>query len=204
MRIALIVEGKTEIAFIPYLRVFLENRIAGHMPKLFTVPYDGRIPTEGKLKREVNLLLSDRYRPCDAVIALTDVYTGSPLEFLDASDAKQKMRTWVGNENRFYPHAAQYDFEAWLLPFWDEIQRLAGHNQASPAINPETVNHMNPPAHRLREIFRAGSKNRAYVKPRDAQRILRGKNLLISAQACPELKSFLNTILGLCGAVLIP
>jgi len=110
------------------------------------------------------------------------------------------MRDWVGDDERFHPHAAQYDFEAWLLSYWSEIQKLAGHNRAAPGSLPEQVNHDNPPAHRIKEIFRAGSRGKAYVKPRDASRILRGKDLLDSAQACPELKAFLNTILNLCGA----
>jgi hypothetical protein len=59
------------------------------------------------------------------VIALTDVYTGTD-DFLDAADAKQKMRAWVGKNDRFHPHVAQHDFEAWLLPFWTDIQSLAG------------------------------------------------------------------------------
>jgi hypothetical protein len=204
MRIALIVEGKTEMAFLPYLRAFLQTRLSGMMPKVIPFPYDGRIPTEGKLKRVVENLLNDRKRPVDAVLALTDVYTGTtPPAFNDAADAKQKMREWVGYNDRFYPHAAQYDFEAWLLPFWDEIQKLAGHNTAAPGGSPESINHHNPPAHRIKDVFRIGGKGRAYVKPRDAARILRGKDLLISAQACPELKLFLNTILILCGGTTV-
>jgi hypothetical protein len=37
-----------------------------------------------------------------------------------------------------------------------------------------------------------------YVKTRDADRILRGQDLLVAAKACGELKAFLNTILKLC------
>ena len=33
------------------------------------------------------------------------------------------------------------------------------------------------------------------IKTRDADRILRGQNLLVAANACAELKAFLNTIL---------
>ena len=83
------------------------------MPKLDFVPHDGRIPTGGKLKRVVENLLNDRKQPAVAVIALTDVYTGTtPPEFPTAADAKQKMREWVGAEPRFYPHVALHDFEA--------------------------------------------------------------------------------------------
>ena len=49
-----------------------------------------------------------------------------------------------------------------------------------------------------------GKSRDSYVKPRDAQRILRENDLLVSANACPELKAFLNTILGLCGGEAIP
>lgn len=198
MRIALIVEGDTEKVFIPFLRTFLEERLRGNMPRLHANKYDGRIPTGEKLERRVVNLLADNY---DHVIALTDVYTGTiPPEFADADEAKRKMREWVGSEPRFHPHAAQYDFEAWLLPYWPEIQRLAGHNRKSPPGNPETVNHNNPPAHRISEIFRIGKNGRAYVKPRDAACILRTQDLALAVNACAELKSLVNCILQLCDA----
>jgi hypothetical protein len=78
------------------------------------------------------------------VIALTDVYTGT-RDFVDALDAKSQMRAWVGNNSSFYPHAAQHDFEAWLLPYWSEIQKIAGHNRKAQRGLPETVNHNHPP-----------------------------------------------------------
>lgn len=205
MRIAIIVEGKTERAFMPYLRGYLETRLAGQMPRLDPVPYDGRIPTDDKLKRVVVNLLTNRNRPADHVIALTDVYTGThPPEFTDAADAKGKMRRWVGDDPRFHPHAAQYDFEAWLLPYWETIQRLAGHNRAAPGGSPEDVNHTNPPAHRLREIFQIGDCRDSYVKPRDAGRILKESDLPVAVSRCPELKAFVNTILAVSGGATVP
>jgi Domain of unknown function (DUF4276) len=204
VKIAILVEGKTEKAFIPLLRAFLQNRLPGHMPKLDCVPCDGRLPTSEKLKRIVERLLDDKKRPADAVIALTDVYTGgTPPDFIDATDAKNKMRQWVGDEERFFPHAAQYEFEAWLLPYWDEIQKLAGSTRSVPSGAPETVNHLKPPAYRINEVFRTGLKKKHYIKSRDGGRILRDKDLTISAKACPELKSFLNTILTLCEGQII-
>lgn len=203
MKIAIIVEGKTETAFIPHLRKYLESRLAGRMPKLDITPYDGRIPTGEKLRRLVEKLLSGP-SAADYVIALTDVYTGSrPPVFADANDARNKMRQWVGQEERFHPHAAQYDFEAWLLPYWATIQRLAGHNKAAPGGNPEDVNHDNPPAHRLMEMFRIGKCRDCYVKPRDAQRILRENDLATAITQCPELKALVNTILTVCGGTVV-
>ncbi|CAN2042390.1 DUF4276 family protein [Candidatus Magnetomoraceae bacterium gMMP-15] len=195
MKISVLIEGKTELAFKPHLNKFLKSRLAGNMPKIRFISYDGRIPKQNKLKRVVeNLLNSDR---CDAVIALTDVYTGTN-DFKDAEDAKYKMKQWVGNISKFYPHVAKYDFEAWLLPYWSVIQKLAKHNKSKPGNKPEDVNHSKPPSRHLMEIFEAGKCRKSYNKPRDANRILKGQDILISAQACPELKQFLNTIIRCC------
>jgi Domain of unknown function (DUF4276) len=197
VRIAILIEGGTEKAFFPVLRDFLAAQLAGRMPNLDRVPYDGRIPKGDQLRRRVTNLLRGR-SAADVVIALTDVYTGS-RDFQDADDAKAKMRAWVGEEPRFHPHVALHDFEAWLLPFWPAIQELAGSDRAPPAVHPETVNHIRPPARVLAEIFRTGVRGKAYAKTRDALRILRNKDLAVAANACPELRSFLNTILTLAG-----
>ncbi len=114
MRIAILVEGATEVAFKEKLRVFLVGHLGQSMPRLDFKPQAGRIPKEAKLRRVVeNLLDNDGY---DAVIALTDVYTGTG-DFQTATDAKNKMTDWVDNNPRFYPHTALHDFEAWLLPY---------------------------------------------------------------------------------------
>jgi hypothetical protein len=199
LKIAILVEGKTEQAFKPYLLDFLRNRLAGRMPLLDFFPCHGRIHTGEKLRRTVEDLLTKGRYPADAVIALTDVYTGTK-DFTDAADAKKKMDAWVGNNSKLHPHAAQYDFEAWLLPFWKDFQELAGHNRAAPSGPPESVNHKRPPSYRIREIFELGTRRDSYSKVRDAARILRGKDLTTAALQCPELRALLNTILTLSGA----
>ena len=202
MKIAVLVEGATEKAFKPILEDFLKQRLQQQMPKLKFIPYDGRIPKAEKLKRIVENLLTGR-DAYDAVIALTDVYTGTN-DFADAADAKAKMIAWVENNPKFYPHAAQYDFEAWLLPYWSTIQRLAKHNKSVPVGLPEQVNHNNPPSYRIREIFEIGKCKRSYSKVRDAATILRKNNLMDAVNLCYELKALLNTILSLCESDLIP
>jgi hypothetical protein len=197
VKIAILVEGRTERAFLPHLRVFLKVRLEGRMPNLDPFLYDGRIPKEAKLRRTVENLLIGRNR-ADAVIALTDVYTGTQ-DFQDAADAKAKMRAWVGQNNRFHPHVAQHDFEAWLLPYWSEIQNVAGHNRNAPPGAPESIDHNRPPSYHIKEIFRIGTCRDGYSKVRDANRILLNKDLAIAAATCPELKAFLNTILVLSG-----
>jgi hypothetical protein len=199
VKIAILVEGQTEKAFMPHLRVFLVRRLAGRMPNLDPFLYDGRVPKGEKLRRAVENLLAGN-RPADAVIALTDVHTGTK-DFLNAADAKTKMRNWVGPNPKFHPHVAQHDFEAWLLPYWEEIQRVAGHTKGPPHGAPETVDHLHPPSHHVREIFRIGTCRDGYSKVRDVGRILKDQDLAIAATQCPELKAFLNTIFTLCGAL---
>jgi hypothetical protein len=198
LKISILVEGKTETAFKPHLTAFLERWLSGRMPRLDMFPYHGRIPRGDNLRRKVENLLAVGKPPSDAVVALTDVYTGTD-DFVNAADAKDKMRKWVGSVGAFHPHAAQYDFEAWLLPFWTEIQNLAGHNRNPPTGPPENVNHQRPPSYHIKEMFRIGTCRDNYSKPRDANRILRGKDLSIAAEKCPELRAFLNSILTLSG-----
>ena len=196
MRIVLIVEGRTEEVFLSALRRFLLARLAGKMPRSEPNRQDGLIPSGHELKKLVDRHLNEG---ASAVIALTDV---SPV-FTDATDAKNKMRQWVGDERRFHPHAAQHDFEAWLLPYWDQIRKITGCSRNAPPGNPELVDHNSPPSERVREAFRTGTKTknrRSYVKTRDAKLILGGQDLTVAATQCNELKAFLNTILTLCGA----
>jgi hypothetical protein len=204
MKIAILVEGQTERAFKPFLIEFLKQHLAGKMPSLDFVPQDGGLPTGDKLRRVVANLLSGGSHASDAVIALTDVYTGSvPPKFATAADAKQKLTAWAGNPANFYAHVALHDFEAWLIPFWTKIQKLAKSDRARPANNPESINHNHPPAYRLREIFRVGGCKKDYSKVIDTPRILRGEPLLTAISECSELKLFVNRIIGLSGGAMI-
>ena len=201
VRIAIIVEGETETAFATCLRGFLKTKAPDKMPKLVFRPQGGHVPTNEKLRRIVRDLL-DREN-CDAVIALTDVYK-APYDseredlFKDAAEAKRKMREWVGDEARFFPHTAQHEFEAWLLPYWEKIDALSKRKSSIiPNRNqPEKVNHGKSPGKWLEQLFRDGT-GREYDKVIDGAKILNGQDLAIAAAACPELKAFLNTLLDL-------
>ena len=200
MKISLIIEGNTEKAFIPKLREYLQTLLPGNMPVIHPVSQKGRIPSGDELDRLVDKLLRQGRNPADHVIALTDVYP----DYADAADAKTKMRQSVKNQSRFHAHAAQFEFEAWLIPYWPRIQQLAKHNQTVPRGNPEIINHNTPPSRLLKEVFRRGGSRDDYVKVRDADRILKDQDLNEAIQQCPELKSLVNTILDICGGKTIP
>lgn len=198
MRIVLMLEGGTEKGFVDLLKRFLRDRVSGDAPRLDIDKVDGRIPKGEYLRKRVELLL----RKADHVIALTDVYTGSnPPEFKDAAEAKRKMREWAGDhDGRFHAHAAQYEFEAWLIPYWDRIQALSKTNRAKPSQNPESINHNRPPSKLLQEVFSGG---KCYRKTLDSRKILEGQDLTVAANECPELRSFLNTLLDLSGGKML-
>ena len=199
MKIVIIAEGQTEKAFKAKLLEFLRPRVA-EMPKIDFHNSKGRVPKKEILKRDVNRLLKE----VDHVIALTDVYTGTH-DFKDAADAKAKMREWAQADNsRFHPHAAQYEFEAWLIPYWATIQKLAKHKKGAPQGLPETINHGKPPSDYIEEMFEAGECKQSYSKWRDGMAILKDADLMIAINQCPELKSFINTILSICGSDVIP
>jgi hypothetical protein len=129
-----------------------------------------------------------------AVVALIDVFPNHA----DAGTAKAALVEKAGNAANFYAHAAQYDVEAWLLPFWGDICRRVGVTQQAPGNHPEQVDQNTPPSYHLKELYRlAKPKPRKYVKTTEMYAILRNKDLLTIASQCTEFKAFVNTLLTL-------
>ena len=199
MSIVLLVEGETETALKGKLKAFLDERAeAEGKPKVALRTKDIMTLNRNRLCRRVSLELRDP--KVTAVVGLIDVYPN----FDSANDAKQFLRTAVGNEPRFYAHAAKFDVEAWLMPYWDFICRRLGVQKARPGANPEEVNRDHPPSKRLSELYRIARPPRKYVKPIEMAAILRNQNLTVAADQCPELKSLLNTLLTLGNLTLLP
>jgi len=151
VKLTLIVEGDTEKVFVPFLRDFLKPRLAASMPETGHMPYNGRIPTGDDLApRGAPAEWAERSRP---VIALTDVYPARHrLTSRMQLTRSRKWRKWVGDEPGFTPMRPQYDFEAWLLPYW----------RRSRSSRSTTGMHLGPPgtrqpqqsaAHRLKKLF---------------------------------------------------
>lgn len=97
MKIVVLVEGATELAFRDALIEFLKSRLLGKMPRLVFQGQRGRIPTGEKLPRLVTKEFQGK-SAADAVIALTDVYTGTDT-FKDAADVG-RPRTKVSPARR--------------------------------------------------------------------------------------------------------
>ena len=200
MTIVLMVEGATEAALKQHLKAFLDQRAqAAGQPRVRLETRDIVSIAEHKLGHRVRLELA---RPSvTAVVGLIDVHP----RFEDATEAKAYLVEAAGGHPRFHAHAAQYDVEAWLLPYWEDICRRVDVQQAPPGGNPEMVDRSNPPAYRLGELYRrAKPRPRKYVKTTEMYAILQGKDLIVAAGQCSEFKAFLNTLLTLSDLAPLP
>ncbi|MFQ6133767.1 MAG: DUF4276 family protein, partial [Armatimonadota bacterium] len=151
------------------------------------------IGNQRKLHAVAQVALKGRQAAC--VVALRDVYP----DFRSAGEAKQWIGRAIPDDARCHAHAAQYEFEAWLLPFWRDICEhlpLKAHPRP-PGGQPEDEDLMRPPSHHLSELYRKAG--RFYDKPRDALAILCRNDITVAAEQCPELKSLLNTLLACAG-----
>jgi len=195
MKIVVICEGATEAALKQGLRDFVRGRAEGlGRVGIETRSLDGPVMRK-KLGRlvELNLAKSDVL----GVVALTDVYP----DFGNAKEAKDALRRFAGSgpvDAKFRPHAAQFDVEAWIMPFWSQIAKHLGVNATPPGARPEEINTQRPPSHHLRGLY-AKAKQR-YEKVIDGAKWLTAEKLGIAAGHCPELKSFLNSLLEFAGA----
>ena len=200
MRIVLLVEGETEIALKAVLKTFLDQHATQHgQPYVRLQTRKIKSLNQESLGRQIRLELQAREN--SAVVGLIDVFP----RFKHANAAKDYLveaarSASVGHG--FHAHAAQYDVEAWLLPYWDVICDRIGFRQSRPGHNPEEVDDVKPPSYLLRELYRRAK--REYTKTDQMPIILADKDLTIAANACPEFKSFLNTLLTLSNLPLLP
>ena len=193
MTVILLVEGATETALKRHLKRFLDHRATTeNKPRLALRTKSLRtVPSAVQFQKRVRLELGSK--GVEAVVGLLDVYP----KFESADEAKEFMRKAAGFDERFFAHAAQYDVEAWLLPYWEFICHRIGVTRSRPGANPEQVNHMSPPSRRLEELYRIAK--RKYKKPLEMTAILERQDLSIAARECRELRLLLNTLLKIGG-----
>jgi hypothetical protein len=202
LTIILLVEGSTEKTLTDKIKEFLDERATAHgrsRVRLQTRKIKSTSPEA--LGRQIKLELQSRNT--EAVVGLIDVFP--QFQRANAAAAKRfliEVAHQVGVTRGFYAHAAQYDVEAWLLPYWDDICRRIGAAQGRPGSDPEQVDGNKPPSYHLQDLYQ--SVGRKYVKTTEMSAILKGKDLVVAANVCAELKSLLNTLLQLNGLPLLP
>jgi hypothetical protein len=193
VRIVLYVEGETEQAFKRQLKAFLDD-VADRAGKQ-RVGLVTRADTHlGRLRRSVSRDLRDP--ECLGVAVLVDAYPDHR-----SAEAASEHYAGCGDPRRFRPHCALHDFEAWLLPYWQRVYRCAGRPVPKDPPRgwktPENVDQSKPPSKVLSlDVFTGPI---SYRKTVHAPRILDGQDLRVAAEACPQLKAFLNTLLEFAG-----
>jgi len=192
----LLVEGQTEIALKRIIKEYLDQRAEEQgQPRIrLQTRRFKRLNNSEEMGRQIKFELQTQ--GVDAVIGLVDVFPH--FRHADAAIAKRFLNEAArraGVTHGFYAHAAQYDVEAWLIPFWEDVCQRIGVHQGRPGNRPEQVDGTHPPSYRLRDLYRRAQ--REYTKTTEMSAILKGKDLTIAANACPELKNLLNTLLAL-------
>lgn len=195
MKIVVVCEGKTEQALKNGLRDFIQARTE-------TTPRMGlemRSLHGSVMRKKLATLVKnyDRDEDVVGVVALTDVYP----HFDSAKVAIDKLTSAAGDPPQritFRAHAAQYDVEAWILPFWKEMAEKLGVKAKPPGAKPEEVNNARPPSFHLKELFEKA--NRRYEKPLDAPKWLTAAGLDRAYKHCPQLEAFLDSLLEFAGA----
>lgn len=119
------------------------------------------------MSREVRNFLSND--DVAGVVVLTDVHP----DFASAQEAKAQFAR-IASADRFHARCALFEFEAWLLPYWQVIYQKAGKPapKSNPWPSPEKVNHTKPPSKHLEDLY--ASSGRKYLKRLEAPGILRG------------------------------
>ena len=143
MTIVLLVEGSTEKTLTDTLKEYLDRRAESMgRPRVALRAVKIKSTEPHALGQQIRLHLQTQHTT--DVVGLIDVFP----HFTNAQAAKSFLREaaeHAGVRQHFHPHAAQYDVEAWLLPYWDDICRRIGVKQGPPGGNPEMVDDLKHP-----------------------------------------------------------
>lgn len=196
MRIVLLCEGATEGVLKGALKKYLDEYCGARSLDRIGIDikqFEGLVPKCAEVQRRFEH--HARNHAVVGVIVLTDVRP----KFENATQAKHYLCECVKDsreKKKFHAHAAHIEFEAWLLPFWNDIAERLKLKAKPPGSNPEQVNRDNPPSKRLSDLYkRAGRK---YEKVIEAEWILKRHRIEDAAKKCPELQSLLETLTMLC------
>ena len=195
MTIILLVGGSTEKTLTDKIKEFLDQRAAAHQrPRVRLQTRKIKSANPEALGRQIKLELQSH--DTEAVVGLIDVFP--QFKQADATAAKRfliEASHRAGVTRGFYAHAAQYDVEAWLLPYWDDVCRRIGVTQARPGSDPEQVDGIKPPFPSLTGTL---STRGTQIRQDDGNvGNSEGQDLAVAAHACVELRSLLNTLLQL-------
>ncbi|MBI1929828.1 DUF4276 family protein [Candidatus Poribacteria bacterium] len=126
----------------------------------------------GQVKRKIGAVTENQLRPQTGVIAvfaLVDLY-GSGFDTVAKVKADLRRRVPPEYRDRFHPHVAVHEIEAWIFAVPQVLNEWLG-TTIKPFPNPETINLQNPPAKLLEELTRRHKQSKVPTKRVMAQRL---------------------------------
>ncbi|MBI2872031.1 MAG: DUF4276 family protein [Chloroflexi bacterium] len=137
-----------------------------------------------------------------AVFALVDLH-GAPVSFPNpraparqrADWLREHLRTLIPEQyrNRFYPHVAVHELEAWILADPSGLRERLKTSSLPSWPHPECVNDTTPPSDVLNGLFRARLKIR-YAKIKEGVPLLEKLNLDAVYKGCPSFQLFIDDL----------
>jgi hypothetical protein len=207
VRVVVYCEGDTEELILKPLLAPYRERLAGCGYGLDVHIFNGAPELKRKIGAATRAALQ---HGVERVFGLIDLY-GAPIVWprnvLQSDDplaarceyAREQMRSWVPSDirDRFHPHLAVHELEAWLLAdsqaLSDEMGRKVG-----PWPRPEEVDFDKPPAALLNELFHTRPNKKRYDKKVDGRMLFGKVNVDTVYQMCPNFRAFVDDLLALC------
>ncbi|MGB2823207.1 MAG: DUF4276 family protein [Phycisphaerae bacterium] len=203
MRFFLFAEGRTEqMGLGDFLARWLNARLPQPVA-VRVVKLGGRGNFQKAIAQKVAFHLArDTGGEVIAAVGLLDLYEGAayPSDHTTAEDrygwGVRHYEGLVGNE-RFRMFFAVHETEAWLLSDPGIFPSVVGEGIRSEcATAPEAVDFDDPPAKRLRGVYRTALRKK-YRKVVDGVRLFRKLDPQVAYDKCPYLKRMLDEILRL-------
>jgi hypothetical protein len=111
-----------------------------------------------------------------------------------AKEHFEKFLSGSPESNKFYPHVAVHDIEAWILADKDAVANYFKKSTISYNANfPEAIDFGRPPSYILKGLF--GDKGLAYRKTVHDPELFKEVNLDTVYNKCPHFKDFIDDLL---------
>lgn len=200
VRVVVYCEGESEMwmvrnMLIPFLRKFgWQDRLT---PRNFE--------NSGQFLRKIGEAVKNALRvdSADHVFGLIDLHGThiafprshhTPSDKADYLKADLKTRVHADYRDRFHPHVAVHELEAWLLADERVLSDRLGLS-VTPWANPEGVNFDKPPARHLDELFQRHLK-KAYGKVKDGSKLFSKIDPEIVLRKCPHFKLLVDDLIS--------
>jgi hypothetical protein len=205
MKFVLLVEGETERRSLPEFLGRGLNQQLNKKVGIDTIDMRGWSNfTKEVRKRTHTHLDSPRANSIIAVIGLLDLY--APTFYPNLKASSDEKHDWAVNHfeslvdrARFRMFFAVHEIEAWILSQPNLLPQPVQSSLPGSIAHPETVNHDQPPSHRLKQAYRDKLKT-TYKKTTDGVNSFRQLDPAVVAQKCPRFHQMLNEMLALAQA----